>query len=206
MSRLKRTEWVTIVAIIILLLALLPGGEWGHRRFKRCILCRVVHIEHHYCGFTWEEDRENACTEWFRRNVAASHEHLWVGCSTPYSLQNLFGQNIGCASNLDYRPAELLTPEQQLAVYEHIGNVNDSTQVFVEIRDCVLKRHPKGHCLASYLRDWVELDRFKTPWPEWSQKMDREIEEWLKQIEERIENDKPRDREEKPQQELLVKP
>ena len=85
MSRLKRTEWVTIVAIIILLLALLPGGEWGDRHFKRCILCRVVHIEHHHCGFAWKEDRENACTEWYRENIATSHEHLWVGSSTPHS-------------------------------------------------------------------------------------------------------------------------
>lgn len=188
MFRLKRTEWAAILVIVAGLLSLLPGGEWGHRRFKQCILCRVLHIEHHYCGFAWEEDHENACTEWYRKNVATSHEHLWVGRSTPYSSQNLLGQNIGCASNLDYRPAELLTPEQQVEVYEHIGNIAEAKQLFSVLRDHVLARRENGKWIASYLKSWAEEDDFKTPWPEWQQKMNEDIGVWVK-------NDDGRDKE-----------
>ena len=184
MFRLKRIEWIAILVIVAGALALWwPWGEWGHRRFKQCILCRVIHIEHDYCGFTWEEDREYTCTEWYRRNVAASHDHLWVGCVTVFSVQNLFGQNFGWGSNVQNHPAEWLTSEQQIEVYEHIGNIAESTQLFVELRDHVLARHPKGRCIAMYLELWAEKDRFKTPWPEWKRKMDSEIEEWLKEIE-----------------------
>ncbi len=183
-KRLKLIQWVALLVIVVGLLALLsPGAEWGHRRFKRCILCRVVHIEHDYCGFTWAEDQERSCTDWYRRNVAASHDHLWVGCVTPWSTQNLFGQNIGCAGNVDNRPAELLTPDQQIEVYEHIGNIAEATQLFVELRDHVLARHRKGRGIAMYLQMWAEVDGFKTPWPEWKRKMDGDIEEWLKGIE-----------------------
>ena len=181
MFRLKRTEWAVILVIVVVLLALLPGGEWGHRRFKRCILCRVVHVKHDYCGFSWEDERENICTEWYRQNVAASHDHLWVGCSTPYSTQNLFGQNIGCASNLDYRPAEALTSEQQVGVYEHIGNLAEARQLFVDLHDHVIARNVKGKWIASYLLMWAEEDGFKTPWPEWKQRMNHDIEESLEE-------------------------
>ena len=164
---------ILAIAVLVLLMSL-SSGAWGERRFQQCVLCRVVHVQHRYAGLGWESDRENTCSTWYRENVA-KHEHFWVGCSTPLSIQNGFGQNIGAGSNDDNVPAELLTPEEQISVCEHIGEVNEAASLFLELGAHQRAHHREALAIARSLKQWVEVDHFQTPWPKWRQKMDADV-------------------------------
>ena len=161
-----------LALLVFVVLISLSSGAWGDRRFQRCILCRVVHVRHRYAGFGWESELENPCSTWYRDHVAARHEHFWVGCSTPISIQNGFGQNIGAGSNDDNVPAELLTPEEQISVYQHISDVKAATSLFLELGAQQRAHRPEALAIATSLKEWAETDQFQTPWPEWRQKME----------------------------------
>lgn len=173
MARWIRSDW-KIVAGILFFALLGYNAVLGHRRFERCILCRVVHIRHDPLGFHWETF-QNACSQWFQSFTGQPHEHLWDRSVDPYSEQNLFGATIGIGSNISNRPAQLLTPEQQIEVYQHIGDVKESTDLFIELRNCVLKDHQNGSMIAGRLKSWAEDDKFKTPWPEWRVQMAKDL-------------------------------
>lgn len=173
--RLTPIKAVIMALAVPVFLMVLSSGAWGERRFQRCVLCRVVHIQHRYAGFGWESERENACSTWYRDDVAERHEHFWVGCSTPISMQNGFGQNIGAGSNDDNHPAQLLTPEEQISVYQHIGDVKAATNLFLELGVHQRAHRREALAIASSLKQWVEEDQFQTPWREWRRKIDADV-------------------------------
>lgn len=184
----KRIKWVLTIGIVIFVLALLSVNECGHRNFRRCVLCRLIHVKHYYCGFHWEEYRENSCSEWYRRNgnFSASPDHLWIRCGTSWTGQNLFGQDIGCGCSVSYGDTERLTPDEQKAVYEHIEDIAEATQLFVALRDDLITgKHSTAKWRTDSLSKWCEEDEFKTPWPEWKRKMDADIETRLQQKDQR---------------------
>jgi hypothetical protein len=164
-----------LAALVIAVLGfIVVTGACGERRFKRCVQCRVIWVQHSYLGYPWDTYDECSHTLWHQKNVS-DHEHLWVGVITPWSQQDAFGRNIGAASNLDNWPAGRLTPMQQTDVYKHIGDTAEADELFATLGNYQNAQSPQAGIIAHSLKRWAEEDQFQTAWDDWKEQQRAEL-------------------------------
>src|SRR5438270_3766258 len=75
----KRPGFVVLVAIAAVVLLGLPCYS---RRYNSCALCRLGRFDYSCLGIPWSTYRETECTKWYRDQIDARHEHVWVSGST----------------------------------------------------------------------------------------------------------------------------
>jgi hypothetical protein len=142
---------------------------FGQRRFRHCVQCRVLEIDHSYLGWHWQTRRENEHTAWYRAQGPANHGHVWVGGSTPISWQNWRGKTIGAGSKLENGVMTILSPAEQTLVYERIGNLGAADAYFAQLRHRVDPDPATAAMIAHALKRWVAEAPQETTWEAWRQ-------------------------------------
>jgi hypothetical protein len=163
--------------LVILLLQIAEHTPLGERSFRHCVQCRVLQIDHAYLGWTWQTHHENEHTAWYRAHGPANHQHVWVGSSTPHTWQNWRGKNIGAGSKLENGVMTILTPAEQTAVYDRIGNQKTADAYFAQLRQRLAQDEQGAAIIAHELKRWIADDPKDTDWDAWQ----RAIEEKLSQ-------------------------
>ena len=170
--RLKptRAEAAVISLIVIVLLFLLvPGTETRRRQYLSCALCRLARCDYKSVfGNRWSEFEESECTRWFRKNIAPQHEHVWQRSSS-MGGSNIFGTPIWVSDTGRPTGIHSLTAQEQIAVYQHIPNIEEAKRLFVAMRDDTesgdQSRYRRVHVRSGILQDWADSS-FAKPWAE----------------------------------------
>ena len=165
--RLTRSESVVVSVIGAVLAVIVLGGPLYARRHHSCAICRLGRFDYRCLGLRWSKYEETACTTWYRDNVAASHEHLWVSGSVDIE-RNIFGSVVSIADG-DPRALFRISPSQQIEIYKQIGDAKESQRLFRMLGRDNGKgdRQERRHIYdtAGALRDWAE-SAFAEPWDE----------------------------------------
>ena len=73
-------------------------------------------------------------------------------------MLNFYGQTIGVGDNFDHpgRAVWVLTPDQQISIYEHFPNASDAKKLFVSLTDPAVMDKGADYSITYSLRDWLE--------------------------------------------------
>lgn len=133
--KVTRLELFVVGLIVVALVIILTGGENCRRQWHCCVICRSEKLDYkNVFGKRWTEFKDTESSAWYSRNIEPEHEHVWQR-STSMAGFDIFG-NVAWVSDSD-RPAgiSMLTPEDQMQLYEHIPNLDEAKSLFREIRD-----------------------------------------------------------------------
>jgi hypothetical protein len=112
----------------------LPAVEAGSRQFSTCVTCRLGRMDHTYLGLRWSGYSETTCSRWYAAQVGAKHAHAWE----PYPcrrLTNLLGRGVGFACRRRTCPIWSLSPDSQLAFYQHAEDRPRAKALLLSLRD-----------------------------------------------------------------------
>lgn len=138
---------------------LLSSTETRRRQWHTCALCRLTRIDYKSVfGNRWSEIEETECSEWYPKNIEPQHEHVWQRSASMAGF-NIFGTPIWVSDSDRPTGINSLTPKEQIAVYQHIPNVEEGQRLFLTMRDDAesgdQSRYPKVRGRSGTLREWV---------------------------------------------------
>jgi hypothetical protein len=167
MSARAQIIFLSIFPILVGLMSF--GGETHRRQFRYCALCRIVRCDYKsVAGYGWSEFGINECSEWYPKNIESTHEHVWQRSPSSAGF-NRNGKPIWVADSDRPGGLLLLTPAEQVAIYEHITNAVEAKRLFVEMRSDAetenYDRHLVVRSKAHILKDWSNSN-FKRSWGE----------------------------------------
>jgi hypothetical protein len=89
------------------------------------LICRLTREDTTSAQKTTAKYEENACSRWYAANVELHYNHVWED-STCTFVSDPDGTPNFVACNAGHYPIWLLSPETQLAVYQHFKNPIDA--------------------------------------------------------------------------------
>ena len=149
------------VAIVLLLLAighLLLASQAGYRYGHTCVICRLQRTDYVW-QYWWPTVtyHETTCSKWYPAHVEPDHEHVWArGSTTGYF--DFYGRIMAVGDNFDSmsRAIHLLTPDQQISIYQHFSDPDDAKAVFVSLIDPAIREDRTDLVIVRSLRAWIE--------------------------------------------------
>ena len=158
MARLSRRSMAFIIAAASAASLVTTGAYFitGYHDLWTCALCRQNRTDYVYLGITWKSvRRDTSCSRWYRQNVEVSHEHIWIHARSS-AIRNVFGQRFGAIDrDPDGRMIWKLSPDDQIAIYQHLPNVADGKEIFRRLAK------PDEHVSNDDLRTFEQLDKWK---------------------------------------------
>lgn len=147
---------VTCCGVLFVLLPFLITGQ--HVRHT-CGLCRLNQTKYVYLGHTWGTVYiETACSTWFNDHVDRDHDHIWLH-PRAIAMRDLYGNAFGCA---DYDPPGRaiwrLTPDEQLAIYQHLSDASEGRELFLLLADRASKTGGQDYQIVNQLELWRAWD------------------------------------------------
>lgn len=158
LRRLLTAETTVVVVFAAILVHVFLGSIAGWRLRHTCVVCRLERIDFH-----WElrkattEINETACSRWYSTNVEPNHDHDWSPSATTVWF-NYYGQACGAGDNDECRGRAIrrLTPDDQIAVYQHFDDPFEAKALFVSLTDKSLFKDRFDFAIAESLRTWVQ--------------------------------------------------
>ena len=142
------------------------------RALQTCLICRLTRVDTTSAKQTTTKYEENACNRWYAANVEPHHMHVWEVSTCTFG-SNADGTPAFVACNPGHFAIWQLSPETQLAVYQHVKNPIEARDLFVSLADAKtyndrLDEHDedKGHLIVDALEEW-EAAGFPGTWKEW---------------------------------------
>jgi hypothetical protein len=139
---------------------------------QTCLICRLRRVDTTSAQQTTTKYEENECSRWFAANVEPHHKHVWED-STCTFVSDVDGTPAFVACKPGHFAIWLLSPETQLAVYQHFKNPIDARELFLSLADAktyndMLDEHDenKGQLIVDALEEW-EAAVFPGTWKEW---------------------------------------
>jgi hypothetical protein len=170
-GRAKKRRWsgwvvLATLVMVVIAVALALKTPVGTRAECTCAVCRAGRIDTTWFGRLTSVVVETPCSEWYRANVEASHEHVWIrrrGCSK----LNLFGRAIGATSGPDH-PIWRIAPEEQVEIYTHSADKLAMKRVFAEMDDWTpgTVAGERTEMIVGTLKRW-KSSGFVGSWAQW---------------------------------------
>ncbi len=142
------------------------------RASQTCLICRLTRVDTTSAQQTTTKYEENECSRWYAANVEPHHMHVWED-STCTFVSNADGTPAFVGCNPGRFAIWLLSPETQLAVYQHFKKPIDARDLFLSLADAKtyndrLDEHDEdnGHLIVDALEEW-EAGGFPGTWKEW---------------------------------------
>ena len=104
------------------------------RKSQTCLICRLMRVDTTSAQQTTTKYEENECSRWYAANVEPHHNHVWED-STCVFIKRRRRHSAFVACNPGHFPIWLLSPETQLAVYQHFKNPIDARDLFLSLKD-----------------------------------------------------------------------
>lgn len=164
MPRYSLRTLILLTILGLAVVAVIPYFVTGYHDLYTCLLCRANRIDYIYLDHTWKSTcTETACTRWYHDNIEPTHEHVWVQ-SRASALRNLYGQRFGAIDrNPVGRAIWSLTPEDQIAIYEHLPST-ERKDMFLRLIAPSTMADGRDYQILRSLQDWKE-GGFKVPGP-----------------------------------------
>jgi hypothetical protein len=141
------------------------------RTSRTCLICRLKQVDTASAGRTTTKYEENECSRWYAANVEPKHTHVWERSTCTFGNSADGSSFVAC--NPGHFPIWLLSPETQLAVYQHFKNPTEARDLFLSLADDKVYNErldqyddDKGHLIVDALEEW-EAAEFPGSWKEW---------------------------------------
>lgn len=144
-----------LVAVCGVMSALASFVITGYHDRWTCALCRSDRIDYIYLDRLWRtEIRETSCSQWYRKNIEADHDHVWVHARAA-ALRDLYGNRFGAIDRDPVgRAIWSLSPDDQLCIYQHFHNPADAKPLFLELASPQAKVNNKDYQILKALLAW----------------------------------------------------
>jgi hypothetical protein len=165
----RKRRWSGWDVLVILVVVGIAGALWlpeiraGTVTECTCAVCRAGRIERTFFGHLTIRLVETPCSEWYRANVEASHEHVWIYRSG-WTRLNLLGRPVSAASGTN-NPIWRITPEEQMDFYVHSADKLAMKRAFADL-DRWKPGNERAEAFVGALKAW-KASGFIGPWEKW---------------------------------------
>jgi hypothetical protein len=127
----------------------------GYHDHWTCALCRCGRTDYVYLDQMWRTElQENACSQWYSKNVEPDHDHVWVRARAT-ALRDLYGNRFGAMDRDPVgRTIWSLSSDDQLRIYQHFPNPRDAKSVFFELASPQAKVKDTDYQILNALLAW----------------------------------------------------
>jgi hypothetical protein len=170
-GRAKKRRWsgwgvLATLVMVVIVVALALKIPVGTRTECTCAVCRAGRIDTTWFGRLTSVVVETPCSEWYRENVEANHDHVWIPRGGSSKL-NVIGRAIGATSRPE-NPIWQITPEEQVEIYIHSADKLAMKRVFAEMDDWTpgTVGGERTEMIVDTLKRWKD-NGFSGSWAQW---------------------------------------
>jgi hypothetical protein len=147
--------WFALAVLVLLMVNAVVTVPVGGRLRYTCVLCRLERVDTWRFGREASRIEETVCSKWYREHVEAEHEHVWDRHTCSPHL-NVLGRPVGVSCHLRGHRIWLLRPEEQIGVYENLGDAEEAKALFLSLVDEEAIATHRDREIAWVLKEWVE--------------------------------------------------